>query len=91
MLLSCLCVRIELQSAETFFICFFQPHKVRAQAEVRNARLRLVVALGDPVASMESIIKAAKLAGAHEFISELPGGYDTLVGEHGSTLSGGTP
>jgi len=51
--------------------------------------IRENIALADPVASMESIIKAAKLAGAHEFISELPGGYDTLVGEHGSTLSGG--
>ncbi len=47
------------------------------------------IALADPVASMESIIKAAKLAGAHDFISELPAGYDTPVGEHGSTLSGG--
>ena len=39
--------------------------------------------------SMERVIAAAKLAGAHEFILELAEGYDTIVGERGSTLSGG--
>ena len=38
---------------------------------------------------MEGIITVAKLAGAHEFILELPEGYDTVVGEQGATLSGG--
>ena len=47
------------------------------------------IALSNPGLSIESIIGAAKLAGAHEFICELPEGYDTLVGEHGTGLSGG--
>jgi len=38
---------------------------------------------------MERIITVSKIAGAHEFISELPEGYDTFVGERGSSLSGG--
>lgn len=44
---------------------------------------------GKPEASHEDVIKAAKMAGAHEFISELKDGYDTYVGERGVKLSGG--
>lgn len=44
---------------------------------------------GLPGASREDVIKAAKRAGAHEFISTLPRGYDTYVGERGVKLSGG--
>jgi subfamily B ATP-binding cassette protein HlyB/CyaB len=47
------------------------------------------IALSNPALSIETIIEAAKLAGAHEFICELPEGYDTLLGEHGTGLSGG--
>ncbi|WP_343253190.1 ABC transporter ATP-binding protein [Ligaoa zhengdingensis] len=44
---------------------------------------------GRPDASREEVIKAAKLAGAHEFITAFPDGYDTYVGERGVKLSGG--
>ncbi len=44
---------------------------------------------GRPGASREAVVAAAKMAGAHEFISELSNGYDTYVGERGVKLSGG--
>lgn len=47
------------------------------------------IRVGKPGASMEEIIAAAKAAQCHEFISALPDGYDTVVGEGGNTLSGG--
>lgn len=47
------------------------------------------IALSNPASPIENVIDAAKLAGAHEFICELPEGYDTVVGEHGTGLSGG--
>ncbi len=47
------------------------------------------IALADPGLSMERIETAARLAGAHDFILELPEGYDTVLAERGSSLSGG--
>lgn len=54
-----------------------------------NCSVRDNIALTDPGLSMDLVIAAAKLAGAHEFILDLPEGYDTIVGEHGCALSGG--
>jgi subfamily B ATP-binding cassette protein HlyB/CyaB len=54
-----------------------------------NRSIRENIALNNPVLPIESVIAAAQLAGAHEFICELPEGYDTKVGEHGTGLSGG--
>ena len=47
------------------------------------------IALTNPDASVEEIVNAAKIAFAHEFIMDLPNGYNTRVGERGSGLSGG--
>ncbi|MDA9523910.1 peptidase C39 [Bradyrhizobium sp. CCBAU 11434] len=54
-----------------------------------NRSIRDNIALADPAFPMERVIVAAKLAGAHDFILELPRGYDTIVGERGASLSGG--
>jgi ATP-binding cassette, subfamily B, bacterial HlyB/CyaB len=54
-----------------------------------NRSVRANIALADPTRSMESVIAAAELAGAHEFILELPHGYDTILDERGGNLSGG--
>ncbi len=54
-----------------------------------NRSIRDNIALADPVFPIERVITAAKLAGAHDFILELPEAYNTIVGERGDTLSGG--
>ncbi len=54
-----------------------------------GSTIRENISLGHPEASLEEVIEAAKQAGAHQFIKELPMGYETLVGEGGGTLSGG--
>ena len=54
-----------------------------------NCSVRDNIALADRSLPIERIIAAAQVAGAHEFILELPNGYDTIVGERGSSLSGG--
>jgi len=54
-----------------------------------NDTIAANIAYGKPEATREEIIAASKRAFAHEFISPLPGGYDTIIGEQGSGLSGG--
>ena len=54
-----------------------------------NRSVRDNIALSDPSLPMAPIVRAASLSGAHPFILELPEGYDTSIGEHGSNLSGG--
>jgi ATP-binding cassette, subfamily B, bacterial len=54
-----------------------------------SATVRDNIAFGAPGATDEDVVRAARLAQAHDFIEELPDGYDTMVGERGITLSGG--
>jgi subfamily B ATP-binding cassette protein HlyB/CyaB len=54
-----------------------------------NATIRENIAIADSGMPLDRVMRAATLAGAHEFIQELPEGYDTIVGERGTSLSGG--
>jgi ATP-binding cassette subfamily B protein RtxE len=54
-----------------------------------NASIRANICLGNPSLTQEQVIHAAKLAGAHEFITGMPQGYESMVGEKGGNLSGG--
>lgn len=54
-----------------------------------NRSVRDNIALADPSLPTEAVMAAASMAGAHEFILELPEGYDTLIEERGANLSGG--
>ena len=54
-----------------------------------NRSIHENIAIADPAAPLQSVIRAAELAGAHGFVSALPQAYDTLVAEQGASLSGG--
>jgi subfamily B ATP-binding cassette protein MsbA len=54
-----------------------------------NDTVRANIALGRPGSTLAEIVEAAKTAGAHHFVSRLPKGYDTVIGERGEGLSGG--
>jgi ATP-binding cassette, subfamily B, bacterial HlyB/CyaB len=54
-----------------------------------NRSVRENIALADPAMSMDAVVAASRLAGAHEFILELPEAYDSIIDERGGNLSGG--
>jgi len=54
-----------------------------------NDTIAANIAYGDPSITMDEIVMAAKRAYVHEFIEPLPNGYNTVIGEHGTGLSGG--
>jgi ATP-binding cassette, subfamily B, multidrug efflux pump len=54
-----------------------------------SSSIKANISYGNPDATMEQIVDAAKRAQAHNFIMELPDGYDTILGERGMGLSGG--
>src|SRR5918912_403833 len=54
-----------------------------------SATVRENIAFGNPEATDEDVVQAARLAQAHDFIAALPDGYETVIGERGITLSGG--
>jgi ABC-type multidrug transport system fused ATPase/permease subunit len=54
-----------------------------------SATIRENIAFGNPAATDEEVVEAARLAQAHDFIASLPDGYETVIGERGITLSGG--
>lgn len=62
---------------------------VQQESCLFHRTIRENIALSNPAAPMGQVIQAAKLAGAHEFISELPDGYDTVIEERGANFSGG--
>jgi subfamily B ATP-binding cassette protein MsbA len=62
---------------------------VLQEAVLFHATVAQNIAYGKPGASREEIVRAAQLANADEFISRMPQGYDTMIGERGDTLSGG--
>ena len=75
--------RIRLESLRSQIAPVFQ------ETFLFSASIRDNIAYGAPDCTMDDIIRAAKLARAHDFIMELPLGYDTVVGERGLGLSGG--
>jgi subfamily B ATP-binding cassette protein MsbA len=62
---------------------------VLQEAVLFHATVAANIAYGKPGATREEILRAAMLANADEFITRLPNGYDTVIGERGDTLSGG--
>jgi subfamily B ATP-binding cassette protein HlyB/CyaB len=62
---------------------------VQQESFLFNRSVRDNIALADPGLPFDQVVQSARVAGAHQFILELPDGYDTMIGEQGSNLSGG--
>lgn len=62
---------------------------VNQESILFNDTVRNNIAFGNPNATIEAVIEAAKIANAHDFIEQLEEGYDTIIGERGNKLSGG--
>lgn len=62
---------------------------VHQESFLFSSSIKANISYGRPDATMDEIIEAAKMADAHGFISQLPDGYDTILGERGLGLSGG--
>ncbi|HEY4532985.1 MAG TPA: ABC transporter ATP-binding protein, partial [Fusobacterium sp.] len=70
--------------------CFFENISIVFQEVLLfNASIMENIRIGKKSATDEEVIQAAKLANCHEFISNLPEGYQSMIGENGSKLSGG--
>ena len=84
-------VLIDGTSVDTFKLAALRSQVgfVLQETVLFRGTIRENIAYGRPGATDEEIIAAAKLANADEFISRMPHGYDTVVGERGDTLSGG--
>jgi subfamily B ATP-binding cassette protein HlyB/CyaB len=80
--------RYDLATADTASLRH-QIGVVPQEGTLFNRSVRDNIALTSPGAPLQAVVAAAQLAGAHEFICDLPEGYDTMVGEHGTGLSGG--
>lgn len=77
-------------------VSFYSLHSLRSnigfvlqESFLFSTTIKENISYGRPEASMEQIVDAAKRAQAHEFIMELPNGYETVLGERGMGLSGG--
>jgi ABC-type multidrug transport system fused ATPase/permease subunit len=79
-------ISIEKYSLSQWRKCFGY---ISQEALLFNGTITMNLRIANPNADSNEIIEACKLAGAHEFISQLPGGYETQIGDRGFSLSGG--
>jgi subfamily B ATP-binding cassette protein MsbA len=85
------CVKIDGQDTRTVTLSSLRRSMALVSQEVMlfNDTIRTNILYGRPDANEADVIEAAKAAAAHDFVMQLPNGYDTMVGERGLRLSGG--